>query len=91
MAASPPLSADAAQMASYLTALTQPDTSIIRQAEVALKPILKKPQCVPTMVEVIKAQNAENASEGTRHVAAIVLRKRITGHLAKFDAPDKVR
>lgn len=82
------LSADAAQMATYLSALTQPDTNIIRQAEVALKPILKNQQCVPAMIEVIKAQNAQN--EATRHVAAIVLRKRISGHFSKFDAPTKV-
>ena len=81
------LSADAAQMANYLAALTQPDTNIIRQAEVALKPILKQPQCVPAMVEVIKAQGTQN--EATRHVAAIVLRKRITGHFTKFDAATK--
>ena len=39
------------------------------------------------MIEVIKAQSSQN--EATRHVAAIVLRKRITGHLSKFDAPTK--
>ncbi|KAL9183593.1 hypothetical protein ACHAXT_004449 [Thalassiosira profunda] len=81
------LSADAAQMATLLAALTQPDTNAIRQAEQALKPILKQPGCVPAMVEVIKAREAQN--EATRHVAAIVLRKRITGHLGKFDAPTK--
>lgn len=87
--ATPPaaLSADATQMATYLAALTQPDTNIIRQAELALKPILKNPQCVPAMVEVVKAQGAHD--EGTRHVAAIVLRKRISGHLAKFDGTSK--
>ena len=81
------LSTDASQMATYLSALSQPDTNIIRQAEVALKPILKQPQCVPAMVEVIKAQSIQE--EATRHVAAIVLRKRIAGHLSKFDAPTK--
>eukprot|EP00584_Thalassiosira_punctigera_P023117 CAMPEP_0172554952 /NCGR_PEP_ID=MMETSP1067-20121228/57275_1 /TAXON_ID=265564 ORGANISM="Thalassiosira punctigera, Strain Tpunct2005C2" /NCGR_SAMPLE_ID=MMETSP1067 /ASSEMBLY_ACC=CAM_ASM_000444 /LENGTH=1075 /DNA_ID=CAMNT_0013343439 /DNA_START=121 /DNA_END=3348 /DNA_ORIENTATION=- len=81
------LSADATQMASYLAALTQPDTNVIRQAELALKPILKNPECVPAMIEVIKAGTSQD--EGTRHVAAIVLRKRINGHLAKFDEPTK--
>lgn len=79
------LSADAAQMAQYLAALSQPDTNIIRQAELALKPILKQPQCVPAMVEVIKPTSGQ--TEPTRHVAAIVLRKRIGGHMGKFDAP----
>lgn len=70
-------------MATYLSALTQPDTNIIRQAEAALKPILKNPQCVPAMVEVIKARDSQG--ESVRHVTVIVLRKRIGGHLGKFD------
>jgi hypothetical protein len=85
MAAS--LSPAAAQMATYLTGLTQPDTLVIRQAEVALKPILKNPECVPAMIEVIKSGSAQ--PEATRHVAAIVLRKRIPGHLGRFDASTK--
>lgn len=39
------------------------------------------------MVEVIKAQGTQD--ESTRHVAAIVLRKRIGGHMDKFDAATK--
>ena len=81
------LSSDAAQMATYLSGLTQPDTLVIRQAESALKPILKRPECVPAMIEVIKARDAQD--EATRHVAAIVLRKRISGHLGRFDVPTK--
>ena len=77
------LSSEAAQMAAYLSALTQPDTNIIRQAEAALKPILKNPACVPAMVEVIKARDGQ--SESVRHVTVIVLRKRIGGHIGKFD------
>ncbi|KAK1736613.1 importin [Skeletonema marinoi] len=50
------LSADAAQMATYLAALTHPDTNAIRQAEIALKPILKNSQCVPAMIEVVKSR-----------------------------------
>lgn len=52
------LSADAKTMADLLAALTHPDTTAIRQAEVALKPLLKKPECVPVMVEVIKSRDA---------------------------------
>jgi hypothetical protein len=85
MAAS--LSSDAAQMATYLSGLTQPDTLVIRRAESALKPMLKRPECVPAMMEVIKARDAQD--EATRHVAAIVLRKRISGHLGRFDAAAK--
>ena len=50
------LSADARTMADLLAALTHPDTNAIRQAEVALKPLLKKKECVPILVEVIKAR-----------------------------------
>mmetsp|Transcript_14089 Transcript_14089/g.28734 ORF Transcript_14089/g.28734 Transcript_14089/m.28734 type:complete len:1075 (+) Transcript_14089:116-3340(+) len=81
------LSADAAQMATYLAALTHPDTNAIRQAEIALKPILKNSQCVPAMIEVVKSRETQN--DAVRHVTVIVLRKRIIGHLAKFDAATK--
>jgi hypothetical protein len=50
------LSADAKIMADLLAALTHPDTNAIRQAEAALKPLLKKPACVPVLVEVINAR-----------------------------------
>jgi len=81
------LSADATTIADLLAALTHPDTNAIRQAEVALKPLLKRPECVPVLVEVIKGREALN--EAIRHVATIVLRKRITSHLKTFDAPTK--
>jgi hypothetical protein len=50
------LSADATTIADLLAALTHPDTNAIRQAEVALKPLLKRPECVPVLVEVIKGR-----------------------------------
>lgn len=50
------LSADAKIMADLLAALTHPDTNAIRQAEAALKPLLKNPACVPVLVEVINAR-----------------------------------
>ncbi len=53
------LSADATQMAALLAALTHPDTNAIREAEVALKPLLKDARCVPAMVEVVKAQGTQ--------------------------------
>ena len=53
------LSADATSMASLLTALTQPDTDAIRQAEIALKPILKDPRSVPALVEILKAKESQ--------------------------------
>ena len=53
------LSADAAGLANLLVALTQPDTEAIRQAEVALKPLLKDPRCVPALVEILKAKDTQ--------------------------------
>jgi hypothetical protein len=53
------LSADAAQLANFLAALSQPDTEAIRQAEQALKPLLKDPRCVPALVEILKAKESQ--------------------------------
>ena len=52
------MSSDAAQLATLLAALTQPDTEAIRNAEVALKPLLKDPRCVPALVEILKAKDS---------------------------------
>jgi len=70
-------------MAALLAALTQPDTEAIRQAEVALKPILKDPRCVPALVEILKAKDTQPPAN--RHVAGILLRKRLSGHYDAFD------
>eukprot|EP00535_Pseudo-nitzschia_heimii_P006126 CAMPEP_0197184934 /NCGR_PEP_ID=MMETSP1423-20130617/10893_1 /TAXON_ID=476441 /ORGANISM="Pseudo-nitzschia heimii, Strain UNC1101" /LENGTH=1071 /DNA_ID=CAMNT_0042635885 /DNA_START=109 /DNA_END=3324 /DNA_ORIENTATION=- len=77
------LSSDATSMANLLTALTQPDTEAIRQAEIALKPILKDPRSVPALVEILKAK--ESQAPAVRHVAGILLRKRLPGHYDGFD------
>lgn len=53
------LSGDAAALANLLAALSQPDTNAIRQAEVALKPLLKDPRCVPALVEILKAKETQ--------------------------------
>eukprot|EP00568_Trieres_chinensis_P003331 CAMPEP_0183297598 /NCGR_PEP_ID=MMETSP0160_2-20130417/4834_1 /TAXON_ID=2839 ORGANISM="Odontella Sinensis, Strain Grunow 1884" /NCGR_SAMPLE_ID=MMETSP0160_2 /ASSEMBLY_ACC=CAM_ASM_000250 /LENGTH=1086 /DNA_ID=CAMNT_0025459447 /DNA_START=174 /DNA_END=3434 /DNA_ORIENTATION=+ len=81
------MSEDAAKIAALLTALTAPDTNAIREAEAALKPILKDARCVPALVEVLKARGGQ--PDAVRHVAAVVLRKRISGHWSKFDTPTK--
>mmetsp|Transcript_20410 Transcript_20410/g.36828 ORF Transcript_20410/g.36828 Transcript_20410/m.36828 type:complete len:1073 (-) Transcript_20410:64-3282(-) len=81
------LSADAASMANLLVVLTQPDTEAIRQAELALKPILKDPRCVPALVEILKARDSQPPP--VRHVGGIILRKRLPGHYSKFDVSTK--
>lgn len=76
------LSGDAAGMATLLVLLTQPDTEAIRQAELALKPILKDPRCVPALVEILKARDSQvswwmmsrpgsKSAWGARHYANI--------------------
>lgn len=57
------LSADAKQLSALLAVLTQPDTEAIRQAEVALKPFLKDPRCVPALVEILKAKQTQVGSQ----------------------------
>lgn len=74
---------DVAQMASLLLGLTQPNTDTIRQAEAQLKPILKDPRCVPALFEIMKGRGVH--ADSVRHVASILLRKRIASHYAKFD------
>jgi HEAT repeat protein len=53
------MSADATQLATLLSVLSQPDTEAIRQAEVSLKPLLKDPRCVPALVEILKAKDTQ--------------------------------
>ena len=53
------MSSDAAQLAQLLNVLTQPDTQAIRQAELALKPLLKDPRSVPALVEILKSKDAQ--------------------------------
>ncbi|GKY94826.1 hypothetical protein MPSEU_000447800 [Mayamaea pseudoterrestris] len=71
-----------AHMSNLLHALTQPDTNTIRQAEAALKPILKNPASMMVLWQIIK----ESQDVAVRHVAAIVLRKRLPSHYATADA-----
>lgn len=53
------LSTDAQQLANLLAVLSQPDTEAIRQAELALKPLLKDPRSVPALVEILKAKETQ--------------------------------
>lgn len=53
------MSDDANHIATLLNALTQPDTVAIRQAEAALKPLLKDSRCVPALVEILKSRDGQ--------------------------------
>jgi importin-4 len=77
-------------MGALLAALTQPDTNTIRQAEQAMKPLLKDPRCIPALMlilhrDVNNAAVVAVATPPVRHIAAVVLRKRLTGHYANLD------
>jgi hypothetical protein len=56
-------SEEARQLGSLLLALTQPDTNTIRQAEQALKPLLKDSRSVPALVEILKGRDEYVSSE----------------------------
>lgn len=69
---------------SLLSVLTQPNTDAIRQAESLLKPLLKQPQTMEILWHIITATTSSDPT--VRHVAAIVLRKRLPGHFDAWDA-----
>ena len=62
------ISADALQLSNLLSVLTQPDTEAIRQAELALKPLLKDPRCVPALVEILKAKDSQVSNPDSPYV-----------------------
>eukprot|EP00586_Coscinodiscus_wailesii_P001344 CAMPEP_0172477774 /NCGR_PEP_ID=MMETSP1066-20121228/1216_1 /TAXON_ID=671091 /ORGANISM="Coscinodiscus wailesii, Strain CCMP2513" /LENGTH=1060 /DNA_ID=CAMNT_0013236659 /DNA_START=98 /DNA_END=3280 /DNA_ORIENTATION=- len=81
------LSEDANKLATLLVALTQPDTNAIREAEIALKPILKDARSIPAIMEVLEARGSQ--PDAVRHVSAVLLRKRLPSHYASFDPATK--
>lgn len=81
------LSDDASQLANLLTALTQPDTNAIREAEAALKPILKDARSIPALLEVLEARDVQ--PDAVRHVSAVLLRKRLPSHYTNFPQDTK--
>jgi len=77
---------DIALISQLLGALTQPNTETIRVAELALKPMLKDPRSVASLLTVLKTTEQPSI----RHVAAVVLRKRVASHFKMFDAGTKM-
>jgi importin-4 len=71
------------QLAALLRGLTQPNTETIRTAEAHLKPILKDANNMQYFWSIIA--DDEQFDVATRHVATIVLRKRLVGHFASYD------
>ncbi|KAJ8598527.1 hypothetical protein CTAYLR_001323 [Chrysophaeum taylorii] len=60
-------------MEAILSALLHPDTRQIKQAEEALKPVLKKAGCVPALMYQLEM----SGNPAVRQIAAVVLRKKI--------------
>ena len=58
------LSEDATKLATLLSALSNPNTNAIREAEAELKPILKDPRSVPALMEVLSTGGEEVCSLG---------------------------
>lgn len=85
-----PAEYDPQNMGALLNALTQPNTDTIRQAEKAMKPLLKDQRCIPSLMQILhkdpnNAAVVAVATPPVRHIAAVVLRKRLTGHYAQLD------
>lgn len=68
-------------MAALLNGLIQPDTNTIRQAEAQLKPLLKQ-HTATTMVALWNILAQPSYSEGVRHSAALVLRKKLPAYFS---------
>jgi len=83
------LSVDATQLAALLATLTQPDTEAIRNAEATLKPILNDQRCVHALFEILLVRGAQ--SETVRHMAAVLLRKRISRHFESLPSEFKTK
>lgn len=79
------LTSDSAALTHILSLLSQPDTEVVRQAEKTLKPFLKQPSCVLSLINQIRT----NTDESIRHHAALLLKKRAAALFSKFSAPQK--
>ena len=79
---------DVQHMIQLLHGLIQPNTETIRAAEQALKPILKQPESMEVLWTIITTNSSSVSSMNMdesqyiaiRHVATIVLRKRLPAH-----------
>lgn len=60
-----------------------PDNDARRQAEEQIKRLAKDPQVVPALIHHLRTAKTPNV----RQLAAVLLRKKITGHWAKLSAP----
>ena len=58
------------QLGEILAALTAPDTTRIKQAEDALKPVLKRPESVG----LLTTQVSRSENPAVRQIAAVILR-----------------
>ncbi|KAI5448260.1 hypothetical protein KIW84_015619, partial [Lathyrus oleraceus] len=62
-----------------------PDNDARRQAEDQIKRLAKDPQVVPALILHLRTAKTPNV----RQLAAVLLRKKITGHWSKLSPQDK--
>lgn len=63
-----------------------PDNDARRQAEEQIKRLAKDPQVVPALIQHLRTAKTPNV----RQLAAVLLRKKITGHWAKLSSQQKL-
>lgn len=79
------LSSNPAQLESLLSQLSVNDTNTIKRAEASLKPFLKKPSCLPALLTQLQG----SASEQVRHMATVLIKKKITSLFSKCSKADQ--
>ena len=67
------LSNDPLALTNVLTMLSANDTAAIKEGEKLLKPFLKTPNCIPSLINQLKTVN----SPSVRHHAALLLKKKV--------------
>lgn len=73
------------QLEELLGQLSVSDTSTIQRAEAVLKPFLKKPSCLPALLQQLQGSQREQV----RHMAAILIKKKITALFSKCSHADQ--
>lgn len=79
------LASNPAQLEGLLSQLSVSDTNTIKRAEATLKPFLKKPSCLPALLQQL--QGSQN--EQVRHMASILIKKKITALFSKCSKADQ--
>ena len=74
------LSNDPAALTNVLNMLSANDTATIKEGEKLLKPFLKTPNCIPSLINQLKTVH----SPSVRHHAALLLKKKVARNNYNF-------